>query len=358
MGLPPDNELEPTFDDVVRMGGNIENNQADKPPVFIEDVARLAGVSPITVSRAIRTPTKVSVEKQKRIRKAIEVTGYKPNSIARALRSGRTNIVLGFISNMFSQQFAKAVRGCSLVLEESGYQFLIGETTYSYKKEASIISDLQQLKPAALFFTGVIELEENREKLRNLKIPIMESWAYPRDPIDLLVGISNTDGGKLAARHLAERDYSQVAFIGRSGGRGALRYQGFANECERSGIKIVKKILCNEVIDIHDGRNAFRKLYADGEAIKAVFCANDLLAAGVYLAARDAGLNIPHDLAIIGFGDSDLAAALQPGITTINFDSEALGQHAGRMLLASLRGETLEQKTRYLQLSVIERGST
>lgn len=358
MSLSPENEFEPTFDNVLRMGGNTQNNETEKPPVFIEDVARLAGVSPITVSRAIRTPSKVSVEKQNRIREAIEATGYKPDSIARALRSGRTNIVLGFISNMFSQQFAKAVRGCALILEESGYQFLIGETTYSYKKESAIISDLQQLKPAAVFFTGVIELEENREQLRKLKIPIMETWAYPRDPIDLLVGISNTDGGKLAAQHLAKKGYKEVAFIGRGGGRGALRYQGFADECERSGISIVKKIHCKEVIDINDGRKVFHELYADGNMIKAVFCANELLATGVYLAARDAGLRIPQDLAIIGFGDNDLASSLQPGITTIHFDSEALGQHAGRMILASLRGETLNQKTRYMPLSVIERGST
>lgn len=366
MSLSPEDELEPTFDNVVRMGADIPNNGpnngpndgAEKPPVFIEDVARLAGVAPITVSRAIRTPAKVSLEKQVRIREAIEATGYKPDSIARALRYGRTNIVLGFISNMFSQQFAKAVRGCSLVLEESGYQFLIGETAYSYKKESAIISDLQQIKPAAVFFTGVIELEENREKLRQLKIPIMETWAYPRDPIDLLVGISNTDGGRLAAKHLFERGYKEVAFIGRGGGRGALRYQGFADACERYGLSIVKKIVCNEVYDIEDGRRVFNELHGAGDKIPAVFCANDLLAAGVYLAARDAGLRIPQDLAIIGFGDNDLARVLQPGITTINFDSEALGQHAGRMILASLRGETLKQKTRYLHLRVIDRGST
>lgn len=350
--------MEPTFDNVLRVTGGPDNGGDERAPVSIEDVARRANVAPITVSRAIRTPAKVSLDKRERIQNAIEVMGYRPDSIASALRSGRTNIVLGFVSNIFSQQFAIATRGCAQVLEQSGFQFLIGETAYSYKRESAIISDLQQLKPAAVFFSGVIELEENRERLRKLNIPIMESWAYPRDPIDLLVGISNTDGGGMAARHLAERGYRRVAFIGRGGGRGALRYEGFAAECNRLGLTIERKIICAEVHGIEDGRRAFAELRPRKKDIEAVFCANDLIASGIFLAARDAGLRIPDEFALIGFGDSDLAAAVTPGITAIGFDSEALGRHAGDMLLASLRGEALDRKVRCMDLSVILRGST
>ncbi|MBC2887022.1 LacI family DNA-binding transcriptional regulator [Ochrobactrum sp. CM-21-5] len=358
MELRAGSSVEPTFDSVVRVTGSQEKGDSERAPVSIEDVARLADVAPITVSRAIRTPAKVSLEKRDRIQKAIQVTGYRPDSIASALRSGRTNIVLGFVSNIFSQQFAIAIRGCAKVLEESGFQFLIGETAYSYKKESAIITDLQQLKPAAVFFSGVIELEENRERLRKLNIPIMETWAYPRDPIDLLVGISNTDGGAMAARHLAERGYRRVAFIGRGGGRGALRYEGFAAECSRLGLKIERKIICKEVHGIEDGRRAFAELRHQMKEIEAVFCANDLIASGVFLAARDEGLRIPGDFALIGFGDNDMAAAVRPGITTIGFDSEALGRHAGNMLLTSLRGEVLDRKMRCMDLSINVRGST
>ena len=197
-----------------------------KPP-RIEEVARLAGVSPITVSRALRQPEKVAKDKRERILQVVAQTGYASNPHARALRSGQSSVVAAFVSNIFSQQFALAVQGCAEVLEPQGYQLMVGQTSYSYAKETSMIASLRA-RPAAVLFTGVIELEENRQSLRELGIPIMETWAYPRDPIDMLVGLSNYDAGFMAASHLAERGYRRVAFMARHGGRGELRRQGFA----------------------------------------------------------------------------------------------------------------------------------
>ena len=222
----------PTHDDVLRL-------RPDAPPPApralppakpprIEEVARLAGVSPITVSRALRQPEKVAKDKRERILQVVAQTGYASNPHARALRSGQSSVVAAFVSNIFSQQFALAVQGCAEVLEPQGYQLMVGQTSYSYAKETSMIASLRALRPAAVLFTGVIELEENRQSLRELGIPIMETWAYPRDPIDMLVGLSNYDAGFMAASHLAERGYRRVAFMARHGGRGELRRQGFA----------------------------------------------------------------------------------------------------------------------------------
>ena len=214
----------PTHDDVLRL-------RPDAPPPApralppakpprIEEVARLAGVSPITVSRALRQPRRSPSDKRERILQVVAQTGYASNPHARALRSGQSSVVAAFVSNIFSQQFALAVQGCAEVLEPQGYQLMVGQTSYSYAKETSMIASLRALRPAAVLFTGVIELEENRQSLRELGIPIMETWAYPRDPIDMLVGLSNYDAGFMAASHLAERGYRRVAFMARHGGRG------------------------------------------------------------------------------------------------------------------------------------------
>ena len=104
---------------------------------------------------------------------------------------------------------------------------MIGQTSYSYAREAAAVHSLRALKPAAVFFTGVVELEDNRQFLRELGVPVVESWAFPRDPIDMLVGISNTDGERMAAEHLVSRGHRRLAFVGRSGGRGRLRLKGF-----------------------------------------------------------------------------------------------------------------------------------
>src|SRR5688572_17238337 len=117
----------PTFDQVIRVGKSIiPENGSERRSVRIEEVARIAGVAPITVSRALRQPGRVSEEKRLKIQQAVEATGYASNPHARALRSGRSNIVAAFVSNIVSQQFGLAVQSCAEVLEPHGFQLMIG----------------------------------------------------------------------------------------------------------------------------------------------------------------------------------------------------------------------------------------
>lgn len=259
------------------------------------------------MSRALRNPEKVSAEKRLRIQKAVESTGYSINPLASALRSGRSNVVMAFASNMFSERFALALHACANVLEEAGYLFLVGQTSYSYGRETAAIRSLQALKPAAVMFTGVIELDQNRETLRNLGIPIMETWALPRDPIDMLVGLSNTEAGRLAAEALAVRGHKKVGFIGRRGGRGALGLKGFREACRDLGLEFSGEFLSDEVVGPSDGRRCFSALLDSGAKVDAVFCANDLLALGTLMEARRRKLSIPKDLV-----SSVLAKAILP----------------------------------------------
>ncbi|WP_343058166.1 LacI family DNA-binding transcriptional regulator [Microvirga mediterraneensis] len=324
----------------------------------IEEVARIAGVSPITVSRALHQPGRVSEEKRLKVQQAVEVTGYASNPHARALRSGRSNIVAAFVSNIVSQQFGLAVQGCAEVLEPRGFQLMIGQTSYSYARETSMIQSLLALRPAAVLFTGVVELEENRSFLRELGVPVIETWAFPPDPIDMLVGFSNTDGGRMVAQHFAAQGYRRVAFIGRSGGRGLLRLAGFRDGVRSAGLKLVAELSLDTVSGLSDGQRALNQLLDSHEKIDAVFCANDLIAMGALLEASRRGLNMPGDIAIAGFGDSDLAAEIPPGLTTIRMDCRQIGRRAGEMLLARLNGETDGSSSETVALELVKRGST
>jgi LacI family gluconate utilization system Gnt-I transcriptional repressor len=353
----------PTIDDVVRIpagdAGLPASATGPRRPPRIEEVARLAGVSPITVSRALRHPEKVAEDKRSRILEIVERTGYASNPHARALRSGRSTIVAAFISNIFSQQYGLAVQGCAEILEPHGYQLMLGQTSYSYARETSMIQALMALRPAAVLFTGVIELEENRRALRELGIPIMESWAYPRDPIDMLVGISNVDAGRLAAEHLAGRGYRRVAYMGRRGGRGALRLSGFREGARERGLELVAELSVETVTSIADGRAALGDLLDSAQGrIDAVFAANDLLAIGALLEVRRRGLAVPNDLAILGFGETDIAESIGPGLTTIAVDGAELGRRAGAMLLARLQGGEPEAPVAVFEPRLLLRGST
>lgn len=164
------------------------------------------------------------------------------------------------------------------MLEEAGYLFLVGQTSYSYDRE----------------------LEQNRETLRNLDIPIIETWAVPRDPIDMLVGFSNTEAGRLVAEALAAGGYKKVGFIGRRGGRGALRPNGFRDGCRDFGLEFVGEFLGDEVAGPSDGRRCLSALLESGASVDAVFCANDFLALGTLMEARRRKLSIPKDFGVIG----------------------------------------------------------
>jgi LacI family gluconate utilization system Gnt-I transcriptional repressor len=344
----------PTHDAVVRVPA--EHATAAGRPPRIEEVARRAGVAPVTVSRVLRHPDKVKAKTLERVRAVIAETGYASNPHARALRSGRSNLVVAFVSNMLSQQFGLAVRGFASVLEPEGYEVMVGQTSYSYAKESAMIQSLLGLRPAAVMFTGVIELEQNREALRGLGIPVIETWAYPPDPIDMLVGISNYDAGALAARRLAAAGHRRLAFIGRAGGRGALRLTGFRAAAAELGLEIVHVVSVPDVTGLSDGRAAFATLMEREPAVTAVFGANDLLATGALIEARSRAIAVPAKLAIVGFGDNDTADQMSPGLTTITFDARGVGIAAGEMLLARLAGESAPP-CRAVDLDFVERGS-
>jgi LacI family gluconate utilization system Gnt-I transcriptional repressor len=353
------------YDEVVRIAGAggsklllSSGGETGKPArVAIGDVARLANVAPITVSRALRNPEKVSPDKRQRIQRAVEQTGYSVNPHASALKSGRSNIVLAFASNLLSEQFSSALKACAAVLEDAGYLFLVGQTSYSYERETAAIRSLHAMKPAAVMFTGVIELETNRDLLRGLGIPIMETWALPRNPIDMLVGFSNTEAGRRAAEMLHQKGYRSVSYIGRRSGRGALRLQGFRSGCETLGLTFVGEHLVDDVNGVSDGRRLLAAAMSQPVKPEALFCSNDVLALGCLMEARRLNIRIPGDLGILGFGESDIAAEIPPGLTTIGIDCALLGREAGEMLIASLSGTPPAVKLKCLQLIESERGS-
>ncbi|WP_062220654.1 LacI family DNA-binding transcriptional regulator [Aureimonas sp. D3] len=354
----------PSYDEVVRV------RSAAKPapdkartaliarPPRIEDVAREAGVSPITVSRALRSPGLVSPATLERVRTVVEKTGYVSNPHASALRSGRSSVVAAFVSNLVSQQYHEAADACGEVLEAAGYQLMIGQTSYSYARETAAVHSLRALKPAAVFFTGVVELEDNRNFLRDLGVPVVESWAFPRDPIDMLVGISNTDGGRMAAEHLVSRGRRRLAFVGRSGGRGRLRLKGFEARASELGAEIVVIREVEHVRSMSEGHVVLRELVASDTKADAVFFANDLLAIGALLEARRLGLTVPDDLAILGMGDSEFAAQMTPSLSTIAIDGAAIGRRAGELLADRLLERSAQAVSEHVPLRLVARDSS
>lgn len=323
----------------------------------IEEVARLAGVSIISVSRALRKPEIVSEQTRARIEEAVRATGFSLNPHASALRSGRSNVVMVFVSSLYSEQFVNAANAFSEVMEAAGFEVVLARTLYNYEREIQLTHSMAQVRPAAVFITGVLEQERNRTMLERMNIPVVESWAYTDRPIDMLVGISNTDGATAVTRHLNQKGHRRLAFIGRETGRGRIRHTAFQLECERLGADYAGSVTVPTVRSWKDGASALAQLLDKGTRPDAVFCANDLMACGALTEAQSRGLRVPQDIAIAGFGDNSLMAQLQPGITTATFDTFELGRRAGEMLICRLTGSNPEPEQVVLPMQLIERGS-
>lgn len=361
-------DASPRFDEVVRVDapsgsagtgtGNEEGaSQGAGKPIRIEGVALEAGVSPITVSRALRASASVSPATRERVLAAVRKTGYVSNPHASALRSGRSTIVAAFLSNLVSQQYSDAATACAEVLEDAGFQLMIGQTAYSYARESAAVQSLRALRPAGIFFSGVVELEANRRAVREFGVPVVESWAFPRDPIDMLVGISNTEAGRMAADHFVARGRRRLAFVGRGGGRGRLRLTGFRERATELDAELVLVREVDHVRSILDGRAIMRELARHASDIDAVFIANDLLAIGALLEAPCVGLSIPDDLSILGIGDSEFAARMTPSLSVIAFDAAAVGRRAGELIAGRLTGPSSSPVLEHVPLVIVARQS-
>lgn len=342
---------EPTHDAVLRISDQnpaTSDAKTKRSDVGIVDIARMAGVSTITVSRALRNPDIVSDKTLKKILEIVERTGYVSHPFARALRVGHSSIVIAFVSSMVSPQYSVAMQHCADVLEAHGYQLLTGLTSYSYPKEIASISTLRAIRPAAVLFTGVIELERNRKALRDLGIPILESWAYPKDPIDMLVGFSNHDCGRMAADYLHQRACKRVFFIGRQGGRGMLRQNGFFEGAAAAGLQTGDSILL-DTQSLQSGKNIYQKIAPNLQPGDGIFCANDILALGLWDEIRNS-VQEPKPV-LVGFGDLGYMTRAEPSMAVVGIDSAQMGAKAAHMILSRLRG-TLDSSTDYVPVQI------
>jgi LacI family gluconate utilization system Gnt-I transcriptional repressor len=308
--------------------------------VRVEDVAREAGVSPITVSRALSHPDKVREETRKRVNEAVQKTGYVINRFASSLRSGHSTIISAFVSNLSNPHFANAIQGCADALEGSRYHLLMAQTGYSDKLQSQVVDEVLPFRPAAALFTGIVQSRRTRATLKRLGVPVMEMWDYRPDPIDMLVGFSNAEGGRLVGAHFAERGFGQVAYAGRTQDRGAQRLEGFTAGLGRPPDVVLPLEGSRTTAD---GMAALETVLEQYPMVEAIFFGTDLLAVGAMLRARQLGLSVPNRVAIAGYGDLDVSRQLATPLTTVHVSSYDMGAAAGKMLLKRLNHETISK---------------
>lgn len=307
--------------------------------VTMIDVAEAADVSAITVSRVLRQPGKVRHETRERVQAAISALGYVPDEAAGTLSSRRSRIVGALISTLAGSVFASTVDGLSHGLRAAGFQLLLANTDYTPEFEAQSISTLLGRRPDGLVLTSTAHTEAAERLLKTSGIPIVEVWELPERPLDCAVGFSNHVAGRAMTEFLAETGRKRIGFIGSNrshGTRGRSRARGYAEALEALALGPPRLVeVDGDALDRgpEAGACGLGELMARWPDTDAVFCVSDQVALGALCEARRRGLSVPDAIAIVGFGDFDLAGDAGLALTTVRVPGFSIGEKAATLIV-------------------------
>ncbi|MED7665999.1 LacI family DNA-binding transcriptional regulator [Pseudomonas moraviensis subsp. stanleyae] len=331
--------------------------------VTLNAVARAAGVSAITVSRYFNQPEQVSPERRERIAAVVAELGYVPNLVAGGLASARGKIVGMIIPNISGPIFANTIQGFSDTLSRHGYQLLLASSYFDIEQEENAVRAFLGWSPAALVLTSHFHSAGTEKMLAEADIPVIETWDYQPERGPIQIGFSHFEVGVTAARHLLEKGYQRIAFVQNSapGDFSALeRRDGYAATMRDAGREPWVFAPDADRAPFEAGKQAMEALMTASPRPDAIIFANDNLAAGGLLAGQRAGIRIPADCAVLGFGDYPFAEMLLPSLSTIKPPALEIGVLAATRVLESLGvlPNDAVQRLNLLRCQVIEREST
>lgn len=322
--------------------------------VTLHEVAQAAGVSVMTVSRALSKPEVVSAETLERVLRAVEETGYIPNRLAGGLKSNRSMTIGALVPFIAVPQFLPTIQTLTEELDQAGYQLIFGQTGYDYVREPELLDTMLGRRVDGIVVFGLLAHTQGTERFRKLGVPVIETWDLSDRPIDMLVGFSQMNVGSAVAGYFLSRGWDKAGIATASDERASRRKQGFAAAFGRDVPTATVKAPSN----IGLGRQALAQLLEQEPNIRAIFCSSDGLAQGVVIEAQARGLRVPEDLAVVGFGDADFSAHLEPSLTTVRVDGSAIGRIAAQKILLRCSGQTVDETTTDVGFTIVERQST
>jgi LacI family gluconate utilization system Gnt-I transcriptional repressor len=335
--------------------------------VTLSDVALAAGVSPSTVSRALRGERAVDPALIARVRAVSDRLGYRPDPAARALASQRSDHVTVLIPLLSNALFVDLLDAAQSRFRAAGFQTLMGVTHYNTDEEEQLLREQLLHRPAGLLVTGLGQNPAARALIEHSQIPCVHLMDVP--PPDAAqapesgpycVGFSQADAGAALTRSLLDQGYRRIAFAAaqrdsrmlqrRMGWESALRSAQCFDPALEWSIPAASSLAL--------GGQLFEQVAQYIPAVDAIFFCNDDLAQGALLAALRLGVAVPQRLAVAGFNDLTGSDQMLPPLTTVRTPRAHIGEAAADMLLALIRGETPPQPRLDLGFEVVIRGST
>jgi len=309
--------------------------------IRMSDVAREAGVSPMSVSNAFKRPDIVLPETRERILAAARRLGYVPNGVAGTLASGRSRMVAALVPSIRNSSFARTVQGLSDQLAEQGYQLLLAVADTAERERQAVESVLGR-RPDGIILTGNEHHPDTIRLLRQSGVPLVETWILSDPILDMAVGFDLNEAAQAMGRLLVSRGYRHIGFAGYAPAersRFLERQQGFQAALREAGLRDDLLFYAEETAGFAGGRLAMAALRAHEPRLDALFCVTDIFAVGALFECQRQGLVVPRDFAVAGYGDFEIAAEVVPGLTTVRTRGYEIGRAAARLIVERAEGE-------------------
>ena len=326
--------------------------------VTIADVARLAQVSPTTVSHVLSGKRRVRGATGERVLEAIRELGYRPNFAAQQLRTRRSRMVAVIVPDITNPFYSTLTRGLADVVGGEEYGTYVCNTDGSLPRERKFMSDVLDRGADGIVMASVSPVSENDLTKARFGTPIVCIGDSIDDQEVDLVTAEHETGARTAAAHLVMRGARRIAMIQGPPEAGTGRDDGFKEALAEASVTWDPALMVRGDWTRAGGRAAMRELMERDPRPDAVFCANDLTAIGAMDVTRELGLRIPEDIRLVGFDDVDAATIVTPALTTVRNPAYETGAEAGRLLVSRMLGDyTGSGRTITLQCPLVERDS-
>jgi LacI family transcriptional regulator, gluconate utilization system Gnt-I transcriptional repressor len=340
----------------------IKNHRASGR-VTLTDVARAAGVSPSTVSRALRGERAVDPALIERVVAVSDKLGYVPDPAARALASQRSNHVAILIPLLSNTLFVDLLDAAQKTLRAAGYQTLMGVTHYDSSEEEQLLREQLLHRPAGLLITGLDQNQATQKLMARSQVPCVHLMDLPGTAdsgTPYCVGFRQIEAGASLTKMLLQQGRRRIAFAAAQlDPRVMQRLYGWRSALQEANLYDPTTEWLNPAASsLALGGIMFEQIMQQRPAVDAIFFCNDDLAQGALLAALRLGIAVPRQVAIAGFNDLTGSDQMLPPLTTVRTPRAQIGEAAANMLLTLMRGETPAQPLVDLGFEIIQRQST
>lgn len=331
--------------------------------VSIKDIARLAGVSHSTVSRALRNSPLIPERTARRIQQIAREHGYSASAVARSLVTRKTQIIGVVVTSIADPFNGEVVQGIEETANQSGYSVILATSQADPDREIAVVRSFQERRVDGILVASSRVGSLYMPLLGEMQIPIVLLNNQSPGTFAHSVTIDNVDGACQATKHLIQLGHQRIAYIGDCFGlqSDVERLKGYRKALTQAGLPFSEELIARGDGKSGGARKAATSLIeantASDQPPTAIFCYNDMSALGVMEHAEAVGLRIPHDLSLVGFDDLFFASQLRPPLTTVRQPKKEIGRLAMQRLHALLCGEQPENMT-MIKGELIVRGST